>query len=99
MGDSLDMDDEFEIGDELLYETSNFWGTPEKDKPICRFGIGTTECLNGAACVNKNHREDIDPWGLHHMTERDILAMKIRLRISGWYDHKEEDDGTAHDVE
>jgi hypothetical protein len=28
----------------------------------CRFGAGTTQCLNGDDCSNPNHVEDRDPW-------------------------------------
>ena len=38
----------------------------------CRFGHGTTLCLNGTHCLNPNHRTDHDPWNepLHIKRDR-----------------------------
>ena len=34
-----------------------------KPEHWCRFGTGTSRCLNGDDCLNPNHRdEDLDPW-------------------------------------
>lgn len=37
----------------------------------CRFGAGSTECMNGKACRNLNHVEDKDPWTVINNVKRD----------------------------